>query len=92
MTYLDYVTKKIDERLPVDVLYLDFAKAFDKVPHRRLIQKLKTFHFPKELIKWIEAWLDKRKQRVVLNGTHSEWLEVASSVIQGSVLGPPLFV
>ena len=57
ITYLDYVTRKLDENQPVDVLYLDFAKAFDKVPHKRLLQKLRSFWSSDEVINWIEACL-----------------------------------
>ena len=92
VAYLEYVTKKLDEGQPVDVLYLDFSKAFDKVPHGRLVQKLKTYNLSNKLIAWIEAWLQNRQQRVLVDGAYSEWREVISSVIQGSVLGPILFV
>ena len=92
VAYLDYLTKKLDEGLPVDVLYLDFSKAFDKVPHKRLIQKLKSYKLSKEITKWIETWLANRKQRVLVKGAFSEWQDVLSSVIQGSVLGPILFL
>ena len=92
VTYMDYITKNLDKGDPVDVLYLDFAKAFDKVPHNRLIQKLKRYNLSDETLKWIEAWLSNRKQRVLLNGTYSDWLDVTSSVVQGSVLGPILFI
>ena len=92
ITYLDYITKKLDDNQPVDVLYLDFSKAFDKVPHQRLLQKLKCYQFPNDIINWIEAWLKNRRQRVVINGEFSDWQDVISSVVQGSVLGPILFI
>ena len=60
--YIDFVSKELDNGLPVDVLYLDFAKAFDKVPHKRLLQKLKWYKVNEKLIKWVEDWLLDRKR------------------------------
>ena len=61
-----------DEARAVDVIYLDFQKAFDKVPHKRLIQKLNCYGIRGNLKNWIENWLTNRKQRVVINGKDSE--------------------
>jgi hypothetical protein len=89
---MEEITSILDEGDSVDVLYLDFAKAFDKVPHKRLLLKLKSLGIDGEVHGWIETWLKDRKQRVVLNGEKSKWVEVPCSVCQGSVLGPNLFV
>ena len=76
----------------IDVVYFDFMKAFDKVPHQRLIMKLESYGIGGATLEWIKAFLVNRKQRVMINGIASEWTNVTSGVPQGSVLGPIILV
>jgi len=91
---MEEVTNYLDSGFPVDIKYLDFQKAFDKVPHKSLIDKLATLGFGGDLLQWIANWLSNRKQRlrVVINGHCLGREDVLSGVPQGSVLGPLLFV
>ncbi len=89
---MEKLTKIIDSGSNADVFYLDFAKAFDKVPHARLLEKLRSKGVGGQLLKWIEDWLKGRTQRVRVGGELSEDCSVESGVPQGTVLGPPLFV
>ena len=76
----------------VDVIYTDFEKAFDRVPHNRLISKLHSYNIHVDIINWIKAYLTNRVQRVRINSCFSNSANVISGIPQGSILGPLLFI
>ena len=92
ITILDTWTYEIDRGHHTDVIYMDFKKAFDTVPHKRLISKLNSLNISKEIVNWIEAFISNSRQKVAVNGKESNWHDVKSGIPQGTVLGSLLFV
>jgi hypothetical protein len=82
----------LEEGGQIDVIYTDFEKAFDRVPHKRLISKLYSYNINADIINWIKAYLYNRKQCVKINNCFSIWSTILSGIPQGSILGPLLFI
>ena len=81
-----------DQKVQIDMVVLDFAKAFDTVPHRSLLGKLQHYGIGKAILNWVSAFLTCRTQNEVVDGQTSRGASVESGVPQGTVLGPLLFL
>ena len=92
LCHIDELLDNMEKGYNVDVVYLDFAKAFDKVDHGILLQKLKSLGIRGKFSNWIESFLTNRKQFIAANGALSTQSNVLSGVPQGTILGPILFL
>ena len=89
---MDILTKSLDQGVPVGIIYMDLQKAFDTVPHKCLQYKIEYYGITGNLLRWIAEFLSNRRQCVVLNGKEFSLQDLKSSVPQGSILGPFLFL
>jgi ribonucleases P/MRP protein subunit RPP40 len=92
LEYLDILTDAINKGIPINALYTDFKNAFDSVSLKKLCLKLRQIGIQGQLLRWIESFLSNRKQRKVMGNSKTEWVDVVSGVVQGSVLGPIIFL
>jgi len=89
---VDEILRVMDQHYQVDLIMLDFSKAFDTVAHNKLLLKLEHYGIQSNTQLWLQAWLTNRTQKVVVEGESSNTLKVLSGVPQGTVLGPLMFL
>lgn len=92
MTFVNYLFENMDRRVQVDAVYTDFQKAFDKVDHTLLMEKIGFNGIRGNLLRWFASYIFNRTQKIVINRHESNSIVVKSGVPQGSVLGPFPFV
>ena len=92
IAHFDHITQLLENGENVDVIYLDFAKAFDKIDFLSTMRKLNHMGISGKLGHWLYSFLTNRKQAVLVNGTIGSFFDVKSGVPQGSVIGPLLFL
>ena len=88
---MENITNYFDNGTPLDIIYLNFRKAFDAVPHERLLTKLRAYGVDGAILQWTRSFLSHRTQRVRVGDQTSSECAVLSGIPQGSILGPVLF-
>ncbi len=94
LTKLEDITSSLDDGAPVDVIFLDYKKAFDSVPHRRLFEKLEAYGYAEKVLKWVGSILQGRTHLKCFSPRSfvTQVADVVSGVPQGSVLGPMIIL